>query len=63
MGLYKQYQTLAQYSDREDTPMLEHCPSFHTTLLNDKGYKNGPSHIRVDANERFAHITKADFTL
>lgn len=33
LSLYEQYQTMSQYTDRQNAPKINTCPNFHTSLL------------------------------
>lgn len=63
MGLYQQYRTLGAYIQKEQVPEIQHCPSFHTTLLNGKTYSSvDPQQMKkkkIDFNERFQSIDEA----
>jgi len=56
MGLYQQYRTLGLYISQEQVPEIEHCPSFHTTLLNGKTAYRGPSKTNINFEQRYSSI-------
>ncbi len=58
MGLYQQYRTLGSYISGEDIPEIQHCPSFHTTLLNGKTAYRGHSKNQIDFEQRYSSITE-----
>ncbi len=59
MGLYQQYRTLGTFVSEEEVPEVQHCPSFHTTLLNGKmGYRNHNKQA-LNFEKRYSSISSA----
>ncbi len=59
MGLYQQYRTLGKFVSEEQVPEIQHCPSFHTTLLNGKtGYRENQK-SKLDFKKRYSSIHDA----
>jgi hypothetical protein len=55
--LYGQYRNISEYVDSEKAPDLNHCPSFHSSLIS---YKEGLpplTHKRVSITKRYTSIT------
>lgn len=59
MGLYQQYRTLGRYVSKEHVPEIDHCPSFHTTLLNGKtGYRDNAK-AKLDFEQRYSSMANS----
>ena len=56
MGLYQQYRTLGSFITNEDVPEIQHCPSFHTTLINGKTAYRAHSKAAIDFEKRYSSI-------
>lgn len=58
MGLYQQYRTLGTFVREEEVPEIQHCPSFHTTLLNGKtGYRDHQK-SKINFEKRYSSISE-----
>lgn len=57
MGLYQQYRNLGKFVSKEHVPEINHCPSFHTTLLNGKTGHKGKVKAKLDFVKRYSTIT------
>lgn len=57
MGLYQQYRNLGKFVSEEQVPEIEHCPSFHTTLLNGKTGYRGTEKGKLDFAKRYSSIS------
>lgn len=55
--LYGQYRKLGQYLEKENPPVLKHCPSFHTTLVNYKENLPDAQKMSVSLEKRYGNLT------
>jgi len=57
MSLYQQYQNFGKFVSQEQVPEIDHCPSFHTTLLNGKMGYRGKEKAKLNFAKRYSYIS------